>query len=89
MDSSTSGAKENPERKRIQENIELYERTSSMFHYMLTETPQGKGALEYISNRGISIDTIKKFRLGYAPSNRHWLKDFLTSDTQHKHKLVA
>ena len=80
----TSGAKENPERKRIQENIELYERTSSMFHYMLTETPQGKGALEYISNRGISIDTIKKFRLGYAPENRHWLKDFLTKKNYSK-----
>lgn len=57
--------------------IELYERTASMFHYFLTETEQGKKAFEYIKKRGLSEETIKKFKLGFSPTNRKWLKDFL------------
>ena len=68
-----------PKIKLIEEYTELYERTASMFHYILTETTQGKTALEYITKRGISLDTIKKFKLGYAPSDRFWLKKFLIS----------
>lgn len=60
-----------------EKNIELYERTASMFHYFLMETQQGKKALDYITKRGLSIETIKKFKLGYAPADRKWLKKFL------------
>jgi DNA primase len=31
--------------------------------------PEGAVALEYIKKRGFSLDTIKKYRLGYAPKN--------------------
>lgn len=67
-----------PKQKQAEEYIDLYERTASLFHYMLTETEQGKFALEYISKRGLSAGTIKKFKLGYAPADRYWLKQFLT-----------
>jgi len=63
----------------IEKNIELYERTASMFHYFLMETPQGKKALDYITKRGLTTETIKKFKLGYAPADRKWLKQFLIS----------
>ncbi|MCR5495476.1 MAG: DNA primase [Treponema sp.] len=69
--------KEDPKIKLIDQYIELYTRTGSMFHYLLTETEQGKGALKYIMDRGLSEETIKKFKLGYAPKERKWLKDFL------------
>ena len=69
--------KENPQLKIIEQYTELYERTASMFHYFLIETPQGKSALEYITSRGISLETIKKFKLGFAPIDRKWLKNFL------------
>ena len=69
--------KENPQLKIIEQYTELYERTASMFHYFLIETPQGKSALEYITSRGISLETIKKFKLGFAPVDRKWLKNFL------------
>lgn len=59
--------------------IDLYNRTASMFHYMLTETEQGKAALEYILNRGLTLETIQKFKLGYSPSDKYWLKNFLLS----------
>ena len=69
--------KENPQIKIIEQYTELYERTASMFHYFLIETPQGKTALEYITSRGISLETIKKFKLGFAPIDKKWLKQFL------------
>ena len=66
-----------PKIKLIAEYTELYERCAAMFHYVLTETEQGKGALRYITERGISLETVKKFQLGYAPADRRWLKNFL------------
>ena len=57
--------------------IELYERTASMFHYLLMETDQGKRALEYITSRGLTKETIQKFKLGYSPADRKWLRKFL------------
>ncbi|MCR5612958.1 DNA primase [Treponema sp.] len=57
--------------------IDLYNRTASMFHYLLTETDQGKSALEYITKRGLTLETIQKFKLGYSPADRRWLKNFL------------
>lgn len=59
--------------------IDLYNRTASMFHYLLTETPQGKLALEYITKRGLTPETIQKFKIGYSPADRKWLKNFLIS----------
>lgn len=61
----------------VEKYIELYERTASMFHYMLMETEQGKKALEYVTKRGLTKETIEKFKLGYAPADRKWLKGFL------------
>ena len=69
--------KEDTQAKLKNDYIELYERTSGMFHYLLTQTEQGKGALKYILDRGLSLETVNKFKLGYAPSDRRWLKDFL------------
>ena len=63
----------------IEQYIDLYERTASMFHYFLTETPQGQKALEYVTKRGLTKETIEKFKLGYAPADRKWLFRFLRS----------
>ena len=57
--------------------IDLYERTASLFHYLLTQTDGGKSALAYITGRGLAMDTINKFKLGYAPADRRWLRNFL------------
>jgi len=57
--------------------VDLYNRTASMFHYLLTQTESGKQALAYITGRGLTMETVEKFRLGYSPSDRTWLKQFL------------
>ena len=64
---------------RAEEYIELYERTASMFHYMLMQTEQGKDALDYIKKRGLTDEILEKFKIGYSPEDRRWLKKFLKS----------
>ncbi len=58
--------------------LDLYNRLASTFHYMLMQTEAGKAAIDYIKKRGLSEEIIEKFKLGYSPSDRFWLKSFLT-----------
>lgn len=62
-----------------EEYIDLYERCATLFHYFLTQEKNGEDALSYIQNRGITSEIISKFKLGYAPKDRYWLKKFLKS----------
>ena len=55
----------------------LYTRVAGTFHYMLTKTRAGKFALDYALSRGLSMETIEQFKLGYSPRDRGWLKSFL------------
>lgn len=57
--------------------IDLYTRVAGSYHYCLLSTEPGKSALEYVQNRGLTLDTIKKFQLGYSPNDRFWLSRFL------------
>ena len=63
----------------VNELLELYDRTATMFSYFLLETPQGAQALKYAEGRGLSREIIEKFKLGFAPADRRWLKQFLKS----------
>lgn len=67
--------------------IELYSRLATTFHYFLTQTPQGKSALEYITKRGLSIDTIEKFKIGFSPADGYWLRKFLKEKNYSKEFL--
>ncbi len=71
--------KEDPSAKLRSEYTELYNRVAGSFHYMLTSTDAGAFALDYITRRGITRETIEKFKLGYSPQDRHWLRKFLSS----------
>ncbi|MGN0728243.1 DNA primase [Treponema sp.] len=55
----------------------LYTRVAGMFHYMLMETSAGKFALDYAMQRGLSAETLEKFKIGYSPADRKWLRKFL------------
>ena len=59
------------------EYIDLYNRVAGSFHYMLMETEAGKFALDYITKRGLTKETLEKFKIGYSPADRQWLKKFL------------
>jgi DNA primase len=75
----TGHSKEKDDKQSTTDTLqELYTRVAGSFHYCLTQTDVGKFALDYVLNRGISMEMIEKFRLGYSPPDRRWLFDFLT-----------
>lgn len=64
------------ERKRFYDICEL---SCKFFEKQLEESQRGKEARKYLLNRGISEDSIKKWRLGWSPDTWRGLSDFLVS----------
>ena len=56
---------------------EIIETASRFFEKQLSHSPAGKQALVYLRDRGLKEDTIKEFRLGFAPDDWHSLGNFL------------
>ncbi len=59
---SQEAKKQADERTKIKEMNKL---AAAYFHYLI-KTEHGKKALEYLQNRGLNEETIKKFGLGYS-----------------------
>lgn len=59
--------------------LEIHERACAQFQDCLRR-PEGARAREYLSGRGLSDETIRKFRIGFAPDSGFWLKDRLKSE---------
>ncbi|MDR2071993.1 MAG: DNA primase [Spirochaetaceae bacterium] len=57
---------------------DLYRRVSRSFHHLLVKKSEGEAAKRYILDRGIGMDTVERFCLGYAPADRSWLYGFLS-----------
>ena len=58
--------------------ISINSLTASVYHYMLLEHKLGISALKYVQERGITDESIKKFKLGFAPNSWDFLYKFLT-----------
>ncbi len=48
--------------------------TAERYHRLLVDSPQGETARRYLAERSISPESIKRFRLGYAPDQWNWLE---------------
>lgn len=56
---------------------EICEISAKFFEKQLWESPSGKRAMAYLTDRGLTSDTIKEFRMGYAPNDWQALSGFL------------
>lgn len=66
---------QNTEREKL---VEIHKQTLNFYNYLLLSHPLGKKALEYLlKDRGLKLETIKEFQLGYSPDNSLLLKKFL------------
>jgi DNA primase len=66
----TDNAREYEERaSQRAELMRLNEWATEFFEQNLTETAEGRRALDYLARRGVSEETRKAFRLGYAPNS--------------------
>jgi DNA primase len=59
--------------------IEIHERACKFFEDQLRR-PEGAHAREYLAGRGLNEETIRTFRIGFAPDSGFTLKDRLKSD---------
>lgn len=59
--------------------IEMHERACKFFEDQLRR-PEGAEAREYLAGRGLKEETIKTFRIGFAPDSGFTLKDRLKAD---------
>jgi DNA primase len=59
--------------------IEMHERAGKFFEEQLRR-PEAAHARQYLSGRGMKEETIRGFRIGYAPDSGFTLKDRLKSD---------
>jgi DNA primase len=62
--------------KKAQSLYEVLRHAADWYHRQLF-TRQGKEALAYLHNRGVTTDTIERFGLGYAPDKRRALTEVL------------
>jgi len=63
----------------VDQMYEAHDLLAKLYHYLLTSTPKGKAALKYLLNRGLKLETIKEFQIGYAPKEWEFTTGFLTN----------
>lgn len=56
---------------------EILELAGDFFHYCLLHTEEGQEALHYLYQRGLTIDFVKRFELGWAPRTTGLLRKVL------------
>ncbi len=61
------------------ELTQLNQWATEFFEQNLAETPEGRRALDYLAQRGVTEETRKAFRLGYAPNSWDAMGNFLRS----------
>jgi DNA primase len=74
--SSEGEAEDGQRRGRL---IEMHERACKFFEEQLRR-PEGAHAREYLAGRGLKEETIRTFRIGFAPDSGFTLKDRLKGD---------
>ena len=60
-----SGLKQNSEEKQMMKD--LLKEACEFYHHNLFELPEAKGALDYLTSRGITKEIIEKYKIGYSP----------------------
>ncbi|OTN77141.1 DNA primase [Enterococcus sp. 8G7_MSG3316] len=54
--------------------IALHEKALDVYHHMLVNTAAGQEALDYLLGRGLTMELIDTFKIGFAPNERSFLE---------------
>lgn len=74
--------------KQKQRVLEMNRKTARFFFSQL-RSPQGKKGLDYILARGLTVDTIKKYGIGYAEDKWTTLTNFLRSEGYSEDEIIT
>lgn len=69
--------KDNEELVKKERMKEAHLLSAKLYHHVLIHTKYGENAREYLKQRGLSSETIQNFLIGYSPTNRQFLTEFL------------
>lgn len=69
--------------------IDLLERSCKFYTAQLDKSKTGKEAIEYLLKRGMKEETIKDWRLGYAPDTWTGLSDYLIGQGFKREDIVS
>jgi len=69
--------------------IDLNQIATAYFHDQLLVAPAAQAARQYLERRRLSLETIKRFRLGYAPDQWHALGQYLENKGYREADLLA
>lgn len=58
--------------------IEINNQVAKFYNYILLSHPLGKNALDYVTKRGITPETIKKFNIGFSPDDSKYISNFIS-----------
>jgi DNA primase len=82
-----------PQRKEEDEHQEklrqLLEESVIFYHHYLTQNTLGKPALDYLAKRGLTVETISSFGLGFAPPGWDTLMTHFTGRGYENDDLIA
>ena len=67
----------------------MYELTTSFYEKNLFETSDGEKVLKYLSSRGLTDQTIRQFRIGYAPDSFEQTYKYLIGKGFNKQTIVS
>lgn len=67
---------------------EIHEWATAYFHDILMNRPEGELGRQYFAKRGVDPDTMKAFRLGYAPDRWNGLIEALSTRGVNPHELA-
>jgi DNA primase len=76
LESSRGNSEKGPNKPALRDALE---KAVLFFHYCLLHTQEGHEALDYLYARGISLELICRFRLGWAPRDEGLLAKILTA----------
>ena len=63
---------------------EINHLAAEFYHFLLTSHPSGKKALDYILGRGIKKESLKLFKIGFAPDSWRSLQAYLVGKKGYK-----
>ncbi|WP_076556376.1 DNA primase [Salimicrobium flavidum] len=68
--------------------LEAHQWLAKLYHHLLVNTTEGKDALDYLTERGFTRETIDTFQMGYAPDKPGVVATFLEKKGFHPQEMV-
>ena len=88
MEVPRDSQKSSESQKLRQTLLDVTEMAAQSFEKAL-HMPEGKAARDYLVGRGLSEETIRRFRLGFAPPGRHHLRTVLARENVDPKQAIA